>query len=236
MLDPWAFTSHGALNVSETISINTDTLELTGGVSYSGVVDPVSGAGIFAFDDITGANLSIFGARTLGLLSRGNIAFTGTIDLLGSGGLDMVSSGSMTLANLRTGGGGGTVSLVANQINLGGTVDAGNRPLQVSAAEPINLSSEIGSADVSLSGRSGLTLTTGAGISSRSVSLGSGIVTLTGGTISGSTNSGVITVSSTGEIVGSPGVTLVTPVPVPAAFLLFATGLAALGLIQRRTA
>ena len=87
VLDPWAFTSLGTLTASETISINTDTLELTGGASYSGLLDPVSGAGIFAFDNITGTNLSIFGTRTLGLLSRGNIAFTGTIDLLGSGGI-----------------------------------------------------------------------------------------------------------------------------------------------------
>ena len=77
-------------------------------------------------------------------------------------------------------------------------------------------------------------MTTGAGIAGRSVSLGSGIVALTGGTISGSTNSGVSTVSNTGEIVGSPGVTLVAPVPVPAAFLLFATGFAAFGLVKRR--
>jgi hypothetical protein len=232
--DPWSFTSLGTLTASETININTDTLELTGGVSYSGLLDPVSGASIFTFDDISGTNLSIFGARALGLLSRGNISFTGTINLLGSGGLDMVSSGSMTLSNLRGGGGGGTVSLVANQINAVGTIDSGIRPLGIRSVEPINLSGEIGSVDVSLSGRSGLTLTTGAGISSRNVSLGSGIVTLTGGTISGSTNSGVITVSNTGEIVGSPGVTLVAPVPVPAAFLLFATGFAALGLVKRR--
>ena len=84
--DPWTFTSLGTLTASETININTDTLELTGGASYSGLLDPVSGAGIFTFDGITGTNLSIFGTRTLGLLSRGNIAFTGTIDVLGSGG------------------------------------------------------------------------------------------------------------------------------------------------------
>jgi hypothetical protein len=238
VLDPWAVTSLGTLTASETISINTDTLELTGGASYSGLLDLVSGAGIFAFDNITGTNLSIFGTRTLGLLSRGNIAFTGTIDLLGSGGLDMVASGSSTPANILTGGGGGAVSLTANQINVGGTVDSGSRPLGIRAVEPIILSGEIetiGTRDISLSGRGGLTLTTGSGFTRSSVSLGSGIITLTGGTGSGSTNSGVIIVSSAGEIVGSPGVTVTAPGSVPAAFLLFFTGLAALALIKRRT-
>ncbi len=234
VLDPWAFTSLGTLNASETININTDTLELTGGASYTGVLDPVSGAGIFAFDDISGTNLSIFGTRTLGLLSKSNIAFTGTIDLLGSGGLDMVASDSMTITQLNALGAGQTVSITANQVNLGGAVDSGSRPLSVRAVEPINFSSEIGIVDVRLSGRSGLTLTTGAGISIRSVSLGSGIITLTGGSMSGGNTSGQITISSAGEIVGSPGVTLVAPVPVPAAVLLFATGLATLGLVKRQ--
>jgi hypothetical protein len=239
VLVPWAFTSLGTLTASEAISINTDTLALTGGASYTGVLDPVSGAGIFGFDDISGTNLSIFGTRTLGLLSRGNIAFTGTIDLLGSGGLDMVASGSMTLANLLTGGGGGAVSFTANQITVGGTVDSGSRPLGIRAVEPITLSGEIepiATGDISLSGRGGLTLTTGSEFTRSSVSLGSGIITLTGGTGSDSANSGVIMVSSSGAIVGSPGVTVTAPVPIPAAFLLFATGLAVFGLVKRRTA
>jgi hypothetical protein len=232
--DPWTFTSLGTLNASETISINTDTLALTGEASYSGVLDQVSGAGIFTFDDISGANLSIFGTRTLGLLSRGNITFTGTINLLGSGGLDMVSSGSMTLSNLRTGGGVGTVSLVANQINAVGTIDSGIRPLGIRSVEPINLSGEIGSGDISLLGRSGLIVTTGTGITGRTVNLGSGAITLTAETISGGTRSGLVTVSTTGEIIGSPGVNLVAPVPVPAAFLLFATGLGIVSLALKR--
>ena len=53
VLDPWVFTSLGSLNASETVNINTDTLALTGGAAYTGVLDPVSGAGIFAFHDIT---------------------------------------------------------------------------------------------------------------------------------------------------------------------------------------
>lgn len=191
VLDPLAFTSLGTLNASETISINTDTLQLTGGAAYSGLLDPVSGAGIFTFDDITGTNLSIFGNRTLGLLSKGNISFTGTID-------------------------------------------AGSMPLAMIAAKYSLLSEEARRGSIGLlSGRD--LIVPGAGVMGRTVNLGSGIVTLTGGTISGSTNFVVSTVSSIGTLSGTTGVTLVEPVPVPAAFLLFATGLAALGLVKRRT-
>jgi hypothetical protein len=230
VLDPWAFTSLGTLNASDSISINTDTLQLTGGASYTGVLDPVSGASIFAFDNITGTSMSIYGTRTLGLLSTGNIAFTGTIDLFGSGGLDMVGLGSTTLANVNALGGGQTVSLTANQINLGGTVDSGSRPLSVSAVESINLSGDIGSGVIRISGREGLVLSTGAGVTRGTVALGSGLVTLTGGSISGQ----IVVSSTTGQIVGSPGVTVVAPVPVPAASLLFATGIAVLGFVKRQ--
>ncbi len=197
VLDPWGFTSLGTLNASETASINNDMLQLTSGASYSGVPDPVFGAGIFVFDDISGTNLSIFGTRTLGLLSRDSIAFTGTIDLRG-------------------------------------TIDAGSRPLEVIAAKNFTLSGEARIGNIGLSSGRDPLVTTVAGITGRTVSLGSGIITLTGGTISGSTNFSVSTASSTGESIGSAGVTLVAPVPVPAAFLLFATGLVVVGLVRCR--
>lgn len=62
LLDPWAFTSLGTLNATEAVTINTDTLQLTGGASYTGVLDPVTGAGIFAFDDMTATDISILGS------------------------------------------------------------------------------------------------------------------------------------------------------------------------------
>jgi hypothetical protein len=139
-LDPWAFTSLGALNASDAIRIDTDTLQLTGGASYTGVLDPVSGAGIFTFDDITGTNLSIFGTRTLGLLSTGNISFTGTIDLLGTGGLEMVAVGSLALNNLNAvGSGRGDIQLEANQFSLTGAITVVNRSLSVTSATDIIL-------------------------------------------------------------------------------------------------
>lgn len=233
LLDPWAFTSLGTLNTSDAISINTDTLQLSGGASYTGLLDPVSGATIFAFANMTGTSLSIYGTRTLGLLSTGNIAFTGTIDLFGSGGLDMVALGTATLANLQTAGSGGTVSLTANQINVGGSVNAGSRPLKIRAVQDINLSStsNMGSVTTRISGRDGLVLITGTGFARGTVELGSGQITLTG-----RTPSGQLAISPLGEIVRSPGVTLGAPVPIPAALLLFATGLASLGLLKCRAA
>jgi hypothetical protein len=234
VLDPSGFASLGTLNTSEHISINTDALALTGGASYTGVLDPVSGAGIFVFDNISGTSLSIFGTRTLGLLSKGNIAFTGTIDLLGSGGLEVVAAGSTTLANLQTVSGGGTVLIAGNQINLRGTVDSGSRPLGVSAVEPINFSGEIGSGNITLSSGRDLIITTGPVSTGRTVNLGSGTITLTAETVSGGTLSGLVTVSSAGEIVGSPGVTIVAPVPLPPSLLFFATALVAFGVMKRR--
>ena len=230
VLDPLSFTSLGTLHASD--SINTDTLQLTGGASYTGVLDPVSGASIFAFDDITGTSLSIFGTRTLGLLSEGNIAFTEKIDLLGSGGLNLAATGTMALANLQTRGNGEAVSLTANQINVGGMVDAGARPIVVAnTTEAIGLLrvNNIVSGTAGISGPSGLVVTTGMGIAQHNVELGSGLISLTGETISGR-----VAVSTAGQIIGTSGVGLVAAVPLPAALPLYATGLGVLSLFLKR--
>ncbi len=137
MLDPLAFTSLGTLSTTETVSIDTDSLTLTGGASYTGVLDPASSAGIFTFDDITGTNLSIFGTRTLGLLSRGNIAFSGTIDLLGSGGLDMGAIGSLAIKDFTAAGSGGDIQLHADQFALSGSIKFFDRSLSITSATDI---------------------------------------------------------------------------------------------------
>ena len=126
VLDPWAITSLGMLNSSETISINTDTLALTGVAAYSGLLDPIVGAGIFTFHDITGANLSIFGTRTV---------------------------------------------VARDQIDLRGAIDAGSRPLGVTAAENMTFSEEARSGNIGLSSGRDL-IVPGAGIRGRTVSLG----------------------------------------------------------------
>jgi hypothetical protein len=197
VLDPYAFTSLGTLNSSETISINTDTLQLSGGASYTGMFDPISGAGIFAFDDISGTNLSIFGTRTLGLLSRGNIAFTGTIDLFGSGGLEMVAIDSLAIKDLVAAGSGGDIQLNADQVTLSGSITFVDRSLSITSGTDI----------VGLGGTGALII-----------------------------RDGTIPVISPGSIFVVADRGTVAPVPLPASLVFFATGLASLSLVKRRTA
>jgi hypothetical protein len=140
VLDPLAFTSLGTLNTTDSISINTDTLQLAGGASYTGVLDPVSGASLFTFDEITGTNLSIFGTRTLGLMSKGNLSFTGTIDLLGTGGLAMAAEGLLALNNLNAvGSGGGAIQLQANTVTLSGSINFASRSLSITSVTDLML-------------------------------------------------------------------------------------------------
>lgn len=110
-------------------------------------------------------------------------------------------------------------------------MDAGARPIVVvNKTEAIGLiSPNIVSGRAGISGPSGLVVTTGMGLTQHNVELGSGLVTLTGGTISGR-----VAVSTAGQIIGTPGVSLVAPAPLPAALLLYATGLGVLSLFLRR--
>lgn len=233
-LDPFAFTSLGTLNAVAPLSINTDTLQMTGGASYTGVLDQSSGGAIFTFDSITGTDVSVFGSRSLGLLSRSDIAFTGLIDVLGSGGVDIVASGSMTVTNLNS---TSPISLVTgSQMNIQGVINGGPAPISLNSTGNINVlyplqdvsviaTREGGSGGIISLGNLVMTTRIGAG------TLGSGIITLTGGTISDQF-SGV----NLGSIAVSSGVDLVAPVPIPGALCLFASGLGVLGLLKRRAA
>lgn len=231
-LDPFAFTSLGTLDAVAPLSINTDTLQMTGGASYTGVLDPSSGEAIFTFDSIMGTDVSIFGSRSLGLLSRSDIVFTGSIDVLGSGGLDIVVSGSMTVTNLSS---TAPISLAAgNQLNIQGSISGGPGPISLSSAGDINVIDPLQAPSViatreegrgSIIGLGNIIVTTRAGTGT----VGSGIITLTGGTTSGQ-----ISVLNSGGIAVSSGVDLVAPVPIPGALFLFLSGLGALGLVKRR--
>lgn len=222
VLDPGASTSLGVLNTTQPVSINTDTLALTG------VLDPITRTNPVTFDTISGADISIIGARPVSLLSKGNITLTGGLNVLGRGGLDIVATRSLTV------GGGRNVSLAVGQVNLAGSARAVIRPLAVmSGAEVIALSGEIGNGIISISGRNDFIATPGAGISGRTVNLSSGAITLTGGTITGQVANRAI-LSPTVSLSGSPGVVVVAPVPVPAPLLLFASGLVPLAIVKRR--
>ena len=231
-LDPFGFTSLGTLDTVAPLSINTDTLQMMGGASYTGVLDQDSGEAIFTFDSIKGTDVSIFGSRSLGLLSRSDIAFGGLINVLGSGGIDIVASGSMTVTNLNS---MSPISLVTgNQMNIQGVISGGPAPISLNSTGNINILYPLQDVSViathegvrrDIISLGNLTMTTRIGTGT----LGSGFITLTGGTISGQ-----LSVLNSGGIAVSSGVDLVAPVPIPGALCLFASGLGVLGLIKRR--
>src|SRR4051794_10526664 len=73
--DPNAFTSLGTLNVtSGTLTINTDTLAMSGGATFTGVMRNQTGGpqvAVFDFSTITigsGVTVNVTGARALALL------------------------------------------------------------------------------------------------------------------------------------------------------------------------
>jgi hypothetical protein len=175
VLDPLAFTSLGTLNTTDPISINTDTLQLTGGASSTGVLDPVSGAGIFTFD-------SISGTKRISLTNPDKVGIQPLV----------VRSGTVFI--------GRTVGINSGVVSLLGQRD------QVIAPP--------------------------AGIEGGTITLQAATTSFPGGVISGQA---LVTLSS--SLSGSPAVALVStaaPVPVPAAFLLFATGLVALGAMKMK--
>lgn len=175
LLDPLAFTSLGTLSTTDTISINTDTLQLTGGASYTGMLDPVSGVGIFTFDDISGTK----------------------------------------------------------RISLANPDKAGLQPPEVTSGTVfVGRTVGINSGVVSLLGQRDQVIAPPAGIEAGRITLQAATTGFSGGVISGQA---LVPLSS--SVSGSPTLALVStaaPVPVPAAVLLFATGLAALGAMKMR--
>ncbi len=90
VLDPNAFASLGALTVpSGTITINTETLTISGAVSFSGVVHTQPDAreiAVFDFSSInisSGVTINTIGTRPLALLSRGDAAINSGITAVG---------------------------------------------------------------------------------------------------------------------------------------------------------
>ncbi len=176
VLDPMAVTSLGELNTTDPISINTDRLQLTGGASSTGVLDPVSGAGIFTFDSISGTK----------------------------------------------------------RISLTNPDKVGIQPLEVRSG-PVFIGRTVGinSRIVSLLGQRDQVIAPPDGIGGGTITLRAATTSSSGGATSGQ----VLVALSSSSLSGSPAVALAinaAPVPVPAAFLLFATGLAALGAMKMR--
>src|SRR6516162_8639182 len=85
-LDPNAFPSLGPLNVSSgSLTIDTDTLSVSGAASFTGVALNQTGGplvAVFDFSSITigsGVTVTLHGTRPLALLSRGNATIQPTL-------------------------------------------------------------------------------------------------------------------------------------------------------------
>jgi autotransporter-associated beta strand protein len=120
-LDPNAFTSLGTLDVSAgTITINTDTLAISGAASFTGVAMPQSGGpeiAVFTFDGIdilAGATIAVSGTRPLALLSQGDITIDTRINL--NGGNSQLLTGTHP-SQTSLGGVGGPGGGVAGGLN-----------------------------------------------------------------------------------------------------------------------
>lgn len=80
-LDPNQFSSLGTLNVAAgSITINTNTLQVTGAASFTGVLHSQVGSpavAVFTFDDVaiaSGVTITLTGNRPLAILSQGDIS------------------------------------------------------------------------------------------------------------------------------------------------------------------
>lgn len=81
-LDPNAFTSLGTFSPGSNVSVNTDTLAMTGGATFTGVTS--GNIAVFTFASVTlnsGVTITATGSRSFALLSRGGMTISGTIDV-----------------------------------------------------------------------------------------------------------------------------------------------------------
>jgi len=81
-LDPNAFTSLGTFSPGSNVSVNTDTLAMTGGATFTGVTS--GNIAVFTFASVTlnsGVTITATGSRSFALLSRGGMTIAGTIDV-----------------------------------------------------------------------------------------------------------------------------------------------------------
>src|SRR5688572_5431292 len=81
-LDPLVYTSLGNLAPTGTVTVNTDTLTMSGGgVSETGI--DVGGVAVFTFDDVDiDTTFNVVGSRPLAILSKT------TLDVTASGVID----------------------------------------------------------------------------------------------------------------------------------------------------
>jgi len=85
-LDPNAFASLGTFNPGSAVTVNTDTLAMSGGASFTGVTS--GNIAVFTFASVTlgsGITVNVSGSRCFALLSRGAMSINGTVNVSASG-------------------------------------------------------------------------------------------------------------------------------------------------------
>jgi hypothetical protein len=136
-LNPDDFSSLGTVSATNDIIINSDTLQLSGGASFIGILDPVSHAAVFTFDNIQAGNISVLGASPLALLSRGNAIFNGSFISTLTNDLELAAVGTIRITHLSLVNGSNT-TIVASVFDLGNTGNGPGRPIIIST-DPVVL-------------------------------------------------------------------------------------------------
>jgi hypothetical protein len=245
-LSPIDFSSLGTLSATSDIVINSDTLQLSGGASFTGVVDSTSHAAVFTFDNIQAGNISILGSMPLALLSKGDATYNGLVisshELeVAAGGTITVNAGGTIGVNNAEPSAGASLTVIANtiQLNSGGQVGGGQvggglivsgGNVTIAAAGGLTpvLNGQTGGGVITL-GSSGVIFgnLTSPPAGSGSVQILSGNISLPGSTI-----------QTTGiTFLSDPGLTIsaAAPVPLPAAAILFGTGMVGLWSLTQRS-
>ena len=229
VLDPLAFPSLGSLTSSDPVTINTDTLQLNGSNSFTGVLDPLTDTAIFAFNDIHTQAITVEGNRSLALLSHGNTTLNGPFSLLGSGGLEIGTVGTLAMGNLTMNGNGGGIVLYGNQLDLTGSIYVRDHTLFITNGDSLRATKGIDEKYLTTGGRAG----TGFLLGNHSA----GLITSRGGAhkIQPAEIRDVNNFRLTPGIgIISVGTTSLAPVPLPTAAPLFLSGVTALWAIRRQ--
>jgi hypothetical protein len=228
-LSPLDFSSLGSLNATGDLVLNTDTLQLSGGASFTGVLDSTSHAAVFTFDSIQTTNVSVIGSNPLALLSKGDAVFNGNVTSLNSGGFEIAAAGTVSLTNGASLSSGSTLSIFSQDLLLvGGANVVSGGTLTLATTQGLVPQGTVTAGNISITSQSGTNLFhsfNAFNVQPGEIQLFSGGLNLGGAMLTGAT---LASGSSLPVIFG------VAPVPVPSALVLFATGLVACGGVLRR--
>ena len=125
LLNPNSFVSLGIFSPGGSVTVNTDTFSMTGGASFTGLLD--SGQAVFTFDSFSlgaGLSMAVSGSYPLTVLSKGNVDINGTIQLLDGADLIMNANGTIAMDSTGSiqGSSGSEILLAADTITIIGTV------------------------------------------------------------------------------------------------------------------